>query len=156
MGQISVEIMRLPGSLLAGNQQSSPLVSIIIPLYGRYDFLEHQILEFAHDPFIRDQCEIIYVVDDPSILSQTLSLAEAVFRLTEVPFSVMSYGGNLGFSGANNAGASAARAPNLLFMNSDVIPQIPNWAQSLLSVSVRPDRYPFQRHGSRSSTFVIL
>ena len=23
-------------------------------------------------------------------------------------------------------------------------------------VSVRPDRYPFQRHGSRSSTFVIL
>ena len=23
-------------------------------------------------------------------------------------------------------------------------------------VSVRPDRYPFHRHGSRSSTFVIL
>lgn len=24
------------------------------------------------------------------------------------------------------------------------------------SVTVRPDRYPFQRHGSRSSTLVIL
>ena len=114
-----------------GSACPDPAISIIVPLYGRFDFLEHQLLEFAQDYFIRDNCEIIYVVDDPQIPMATLALAEETSKLIGVAISVVHYGGNLGFSGANNAGASVAHAPVLLFLNSDVIPQRAGWAAAL-------------------------
>ena len=48
-----------------GSPPGAPRVSIVVPLYGRLDFIEAQIMEFARDSFIRDSCEVVFVVDDP-------------------------------------------------------------------------------------------
>ncbi|TON20784.1 hypothetical protein CGH62_25010, partial [Vibrio parahaemolyticus] len=41
-----------------GPQTESPNVSVIIPIYGRYDFIAHQISAFKKDPSF-DKFEII-------------------------------------------------------------------------------------------------
>jgi hypothetical protein len=55
-----------------GNPPVAPLVSIIIPLYERYDMIELQLLEFAKDPDFASECEVIYVNDDPRHFRTTL------------------------------------------------------------------------------------
>lgn len=117
-----------------GPQVTSPLVSIIIPLYGRVDFLESQILCFELDDFVKEQCEIIYVIDDPRIEAQVSELSEATRRLYSVPFKTVFGGANRGFSGANNLGAEYARAEYLLFLNSDVFPSQPGWLKTMKQV----------------------
>lgn len=110
-----------------------PEVSIVVPLYRRHDFMEHQILEFLHDPDIRERAELIYVVDDPDIQEAVLIEADSLFRLYGLPFTVVAGLRNRGFSGANNLGADHARGRNLLFLNSDVIPIRPGWLGRMLA-----------------------
>lgn len=105
-------------------------VSVIVPLYGRCDFLRHQLAQFADDPDF-GSVDLIYVVDDPAILAETLELAAQYHPLFDIPFRVIWYGENRGFAGANNIGARAARGRNLLLMNSDVIPRSPGWLSAL-------------------------
>ena len=108
-----------------------PAVSIVIPLFGRADFVEHQLIEFSRDAWLQAHAQIIYVLDDDRLLDSMTDLAEQWARLYRVPFEWVWGGVNRGFSGANNLGASLARAPTLLFMNSDVIPRQPGWLQPL-------------------------
>jgi O-antigen biosynthesis protein len=120
-----------------GDAPVRPDVSVIVPLYGRCDFLRYQLAHFADDAdFAR--IDLIYVVDDPRIVNETLTLAAHYESLFRVPFRVVHYGRNLGFAGANNIGAQLARAPLLLLLNSDVIPTAPGWisvlAQRLLGL----------------------
>lgn len=98
-----------------GGVPEAPEVSVIVPLYRRFDFMEHQLLEFRRDPEIRRNCELIYVIDDPMIEADVLSGAEYLHRLLGVPFTVISGRRNRGFSGANNLGAGHARGRQLLF-----------------------------------------
>jgi GT2 family glycosyltransferase len=109
-----------------------PTVSVIVPLYGRYDFMRHQLAHFVDDPDF-DCVDLIYVVDDPSIIVPTLEMATAYFELFQKPFRVVWYDQNLGFAGANNIGASVAKSDILLLLNSDVIPQKSGWLTTLLS-----------------------
>jgi len=109
---------------------AEPANSIIVPLYGRCDFLRHQLAQFADDPDF-GHTELLYVVDDPALLSETLELAARYAPLFRVPFRVLWYGENRGFAGANNIGAHAARGENLLLVNSDVIPQRSGWISTL-------------------------
>lgn len=105
-------------------------VSVIVPLYGRYDFLKYQMARFHSDPdFTR--VDLMYVIDDPGILSATLEMAALAYDLYRLPFRVIWYNRNLGFAGANNVGAALAVAPKLLLLNSDVIPQQPCWVSAL-------------------------
>jgi len=108
----------------------APTNSLIVPLYGRCDFLRHQLAQFADDPDFA-HTELLYVVDDPALVSETLELAARYAPLFRVPFRVLWYGENRGFAGANNIGARAARGENLLLVNSDVIPQRPGWISIL-------------------------
>nr|WP_300307179.1 glycosyltransferase [Halomonas sp.] len=100
--------------------------SIIVPLYGRIDFMRHQLARFADDPDFR-KVDLIYVVDDPSLIEAALSLAARYHWLFDIPFRVVWYDRNLGFAGANNVAAGFAKSPRLLLLNSDVIPQKPGW-----------------------------
>ena len=50
-----------------GLTTTTKIVSIIIPLYGRYDFVEHQLIEFSRDSWLKDNAEILYVIDDVKI-----------------------------------------------------------------------------------------
>ena len=113
-----------------GPPPQAPEVSLVVPLYGRFDFVRHQLTHFADDPGFRT-ADLIYVVDDPSIVAPVLDLAARYHQLFGVPFRVVWYGENRGYAGANNIGARFARGRHLVLLNSDVIPQQPGWLSTL-------------------------
>ncbi|MAX45125.1 MAG: hypothetical protein CL589_21210 [Alteromonadaceae bacterium] len=125
------EVAKLPHRVYEFGVSPSADVSIIIPLYGRIDFMESQLLSFADDPYIKEKAQLIFVVDDPNLLAPIRPLAENLHKLYKMPFKLIWGGVNRGFSGANNLGAEYADAPYLLFLNSDVFPQQPGWLESL-------------------------
>lgn len=114
-----------------GEEPAGPKVTIIVPLYGRWDFAEIQMSQFANDETFRN-VELIYVVDDPSIVDQFRLAAPGLFGIYQIPFTVASSGINLGFAGANNYAATLARGKYLLLMNSDVLPAHPRWIPRLI------------------------
>ncbi|MFE5310539.1 glycosyltransferase family 2 protein [Isoptericola sp. NPDC056605] len=123
-----------------GNLHERPRVSIVVPLYGRTDFVEHQLIEFARDEWLLDHAELVYVVDDPQILDKCITDAAGLHNLYGVPFRLVWGGVNRGYSGANNLGAEHSRGDLLLFLNSDAIPQKPGWLESLVgSLEEHPD-----------------
>ena len=105
-------------TLQFGTPVESPEVSILVPLYGRWDFMEYQIAQFRHDPTLANH-ELIYYVDDPSIYDGIVQYWRSTYPLYEFPFTLAFTGENLGFAGANNAAASCARGRQLLLLNSD-------------------------------------
>lgn len=123
-----------------GEAPANPRASIIVPLYGRADFVEHQLVEFARDPWIRAHAELIYVIDDPKLVDAFSQQAESLHRLYQQPFTWVWGSVNRGYSGANNLGATHARGEHLVFLNSDAFPQQPGWLQALVEVlDSRPD-----------------
>jgi GT2 family glycosyltransferase len=123
-----------------GNAPAAPDVAVIVPLYGRSDFVEHQLIEFADDPWLRAHAEIVYVIDDPKLVDTFPGQAEALHRLYRVPFRWVWGSVNRGFSGANNLGVKHSQAPVLVFLNSDAFPQQPGWVQALADVlAARPE-----------------
>jgi len=108
-------------------------VSIVVPLYGRHDFVDYQLALFADDPDFQ-RVELIYVVDDPAIIQAFRAICQDLYGMYRLPFTVVYPGDNLGFAGATNYGASIARASHLLLLNSDVMPQAPGWLGRLLAV----------------------
>jgi hypothetical protein len=117
-----------------GNPTINPDVSVIVPLYGRSDFVEHQLIEFCRDAWFVENAELIYVLDDPILADSFPTLAENLYRLYRLPFKWVWSGVIRRFSGANNLGASQATGKHLLFLNSDAFPQQPGWLQPLLGV----------------------
>jgi len=119
----SVEISELTQ---LGRPAAIPTVSIVIPLYGRTDLLEHQLAEFALDDDMR-QADLIYVLDSPELAAEFRNRAARAERLFGVPFRIVILSENSGYAMANNLGASVTRAPLLLLLNSDVLPDKPGW-----------------------------
>jgi GT2 family glycosyltransferase len=117
-----------------GLLQSAPEVSIVIPLYGRIDFLRHQLSAFSNDSdFAADNgVEIIYVLDDPPRSEELRDLARQAVQLYSIPFRIIEMASNGGYSTACNAGARLARGRLLLLLNSDVIPKEPRWISKLV------------------------
>ncbi len=110
-----------------------PQASVIVPLYGRLDFVEHQLIEFSRDPWISAHAELVYVLDDPKLVEPFAQQAPAWHRLYRLPFKWIWGSTNRGFSGANNLGVANSSAPLLVFLNSDAFPQRPGWLQALIA-----------------------
>lgn len=110
----------------------SPEVSVVIPLYKRVDFIEHQLAQFVHDPELRE-ADIVYVLDSPEQADYLRDFALQLHRLYRVPFRLVTLTRNGGFSVANNAGASIATGRLLLLLNSDVLPEAPGWLGRMVS-----------------------
>ncbi len=108
-----------------------PPVSIIVPLYGRVDFLEQQLAQFVRDPEFT-AVDLIYVLDSPELAEHVNNLAARLTELYGISFRIASLNCNGGFSAANNIGASLARSDVLLLLNSDVLPSEPGWLGNLL------------------------
>ena len=119
-----------------GNGPHQALVSLVIPLYARIDFVEHQLIEFYEDDWLKCNAEIIYVIDDPCLLEEFTRKAEDLYRLYKIPITWIWGNANRGFAGANNLGASHTASKYLLFVNSDVIPQTSGWAQALIQALI--------------------
>ncbi len=113
-----------------GKPGSSAEVSVVVPLYGRIDFIEHQLCQFMHDPHFRE-VDLIYVLDSPELGQQLDESAAALHALYELPFRIVTLSRNGGYSIANNLGASFARGRLLLLLNSDVVPDAPGWLQTM-------------------------
>lgn len=109
-----------------GEPPAAPAVSIVVPLYGRIDFLEHQLAQFVHDPEMRE-ADLIYVLDSPELAPALEAAAGQLFELYGLPFRVAVLSQNGGYSVANNRGASLAEGRLLLLLNSDVLPDEPGW-----------------------------
>ncbi|MFG1423733.1 glycosyltransferase family 2 protein [Roseixanthobacter liquoris] len=116
-----------------GKEIQDPIVTIVIPIYGRYDFILNQMLEFSLDERLSQTAEIIYVIDDPRILDQIVRECPNFYAAFGVPFKIIWSGDNRGFAGATNLGASVARAPLILLLNSDVVPLSPGWLDKMVA-----------------------
>ena len=114
-----------------GRPVTEPEVTIIVPLYRRMEFLEHQLSQFVHDPEI-SEADLLYVLDSPESVDHLRPLAMQLFRLYGVPFRVAVLTKNGGFSAVNNLGASIARGRLLLLLNSDVLPGEPGWLSEMV------------------------
>jgi O-antigen biosynthesis protein len=110
-----------------------PKCSIVVPLYGRFDFMLNQMLEFSEDRQIKRHADLIYVVDDPRIASSVIQQGWLLYEANQIPFRVIVTPENRGFAGANNFGVSISRAPYLLLLNSDVVPVEPGWLAKMLA-----------------------
>jgi GT2 family glycosyltransferase len=115
-----------------GEAPAAPAVSIVVPLYGRIDFLEHQLAQFVHDPELSES-DLIYVLDSPELAAALETSAGQLFELYGLPFRVAVLSQNGGYSVANNRGASLARGKHLLLLNSDVLPSQPGWLGRMTS-----------------------
>lgn len=115
-----------------GTPPSQPKVTVIVPLYGRVDFLKYQLSQFADDPEFKKDIELIYVLDDPRLDSMFFRFCADWAPLFQVPFKAVTYGMNLGYAGANNVAAGLATTPHLLLLNSDVMPESSGWVGKLL------------------------
>lgn len=124
---------RMPIIRNYGPKLPDPELSMIVPLYGRHDFAAYQLALFADDLAFQN-IELIYVVDDPSILAEFTRACAGLYGVYQVPFVLASSGVNLGFAGANNFGAGISHGKHLLFLNSDVLPRRPGWAGELLRI----------------------
>lgn len=117
---------------LFGQPISVPRASVIIPLYGRYDFMQHQLANFSADPFM-EYVEIIYVLDDPSLQREVLITAHGLLKTFRFPFKLVLSERNRGFAGANNLGVEHASSENLLLLNSDILPCQNGWLEQYLA-----------------------
>ena len=86
-----------------GEVVQDPEVSVIVPLYGRFDFMEYQLSQFALDPDFQ-RSELIYVIDDPRIFEDVRVGCEDLYGIFQVPFRTVYSGHNQGFAAANNLG----------------------------------------------------
>lgn len=111
--------------------ETAPTVSVIVPVYGQKAATLHCLASLAREP-CRCRFEVV-VVDDRSP-DDTLTALRRIEGLVLVENEV-----NLGFIGASNAGARAARGRYLCFLNNDTS-VTPGWLDHLLST--------FERHPS--------
>ena len=109
----------------------SPQLSIIVPIYGRYDFVEYQLSQFANDPDFREWIELLYVLDDPGLTDGFCAYCADIAPIYEVPFGVLLSREHLGYAGANNLGVRYAQSELLILLNSDVIPSRGGWVTAL-------------------------
>ena len=109
-----------------GEPPADPEVSVIVPLYLQIHHLEVQLAAFADDPEI-PAADLIYVLDSPQQKEELLNYAADLFPIYRIPFRVAVLEENVGFAGANNAGATLARGRLLLLLNSDILPAAPGW-----------------------------
>ena len=103
-----------------GTLPATPLISVIVTLYGRVDFMEYQQALFCERP--DPAVELIYVLDDPNLADEAERLAFSCWSRFKLPFRLLFLSENLGYAGANNVGLGTARGTYLCLLNSDVFP----------------------------------
>jgi GT2 family glycosyltransferase len=115
-----------------GTPPPSPDISIVVPLEGALGLLEVQLSQFAGDPELLEETDLIYVVSAPEA-EEALQYAADIFPIYQVPSRVAVTKPNLGLAGAARAGHEVARGRLLILMEPDVVPSGPGWPGRLRS-----------------------
>ena len=113
-----------------GRPNPTPSCSVVVPLFGRIDFMEYQLALFSREP-LNSAHEFLYVLDDPSLQASLLALAETCLARFGLPFRVIVLDRNVGYGPASNAGLAVARGRFVCFLNSDVFPGDARWIDRL-------------------------
>lgn len=124
-----------PGSeclLVGGGAPQDPRFSVVLPLYGRWDFLRAHLMHLAAEPLAREgQLELIVVLDDPTLHDIVLDWCTTQAEVFGLPFRLVLHPCNLGFAQACNSGAVVAKGQWLVLLNSDVFPRTNGWLERL-------------------------
>ena len=115
----------------------APRCSIVVPLFGRMDFMEFQLAFFSRT--LAADHELIYVLDDPPRLRAAEALAASVLARFKRPFRLIALDTNVGYAPANNVGLKFARGEYVCFLNSDVFPKADDWLEHMLETAARPE-----------------
>jgi len=110
----------------------TPKFSVIVPLYGRLDFVEYQMGLFSARPE-NAEVEWVFVLDDPPKRREAQHLFAAVYERFQIPFRTVLLERNLGFAPANNVGMEYCHGEYLVYLNSDVFPGTADWLDRLAS-----------------------
>lgn len=130
--ELCIQKVAIDEVLEIGQLPNDPTVSVIVPIYERYDFQKVQIALFANDQSLRENVEIIYVLDSPWQKFEFTTFMKQHCKLYEFPAKVIIMKRNSGYSSANNAGAKHAKGKYILLMNSDVFPCADGWAMKMV------------------------
>ncbi|MEZ4630569.1 MAG: hypothetical protein R2880_07670 [Deinococcales bacterium] len=77
-----------PDLIEFGQQVNLPKVSVLIPLYKRFDFVEYQLSQFVLDPYMKE-VELIYINDDPDSQEVLENFCKAIQPIYELPFKLL-------------------------------------------------------------------
>ncbi|MDN3563060.1 glycosyltransferase [Paeniroseomonas aquatica] len=113
-----------------GTPPASPRCSLVIPLYGRLDFLRYQLALFSAGGLEQD--EILYVLDEPARKGLLLDMAHSAHASFQVPFRIILPAENRGFGPASNLGMQHAQGRYVCFLNSDVFPERTDFFDTLV------------------------
>ncbi len=109
-------------------------ITVVIPLYRRWDFILGHVAGFCRDPWFVDQrVRLLYVIDDPAITTEVLGWCRGQLSDELLDVAVIALQRNSGFALACNSGVLAADTPEVCLLNSDVLPIQPGWLQPLFS-----------------------
>lgn len=113
-----------------GTISDAPRCSIVVPLYGRLDFVEYQCALFSQGGIVQD--ELIYVLDEPARKAELLELARICHAKFGLPMRLILPEENRGFGPASNLGLEYARGRHVCFLNSDIFPADTGWLDRLV------------------------
>jgi GT2 family glycosyltransferase len=108
-----------------GPPLASPDISIVIAVGTRPDLVQHQVVQFAHDPEIR-AAEVVYVAG-ADIADEIATIAPQLTALYRMSLRVVTLTGEGNIASATNAGAACARGGLLVLLGEDVFPDRPGW-----------------------------
>ena len=115
-----------------GRQAPEAEITVVIPLYRRWDFMLGHVAGFSQDPwFLEQRVRLLYVIDDPTIETEVLGWCRGQLSDEPLDVTVISLQRNSGFALACNCGVLAAETPYVCLLNSDVLPILPGWLQPL-------------------------
>ncbi|WP_419727950.1 glycosyltransferase [Lichenicola sp.] len=131
LNQERLDASRTYREICFGTPPTNPTCSVIVPIYGRIDYMEVQVALLAQGQFAHRH-ELIYVIDDPDGADTASYLADSLFRRFGLPLRLLLLEENVGFAPASNAGLSVAQGSYVCFLNSDVFSLEPDWLDALL------------------------
>ena len=118
-----------------GRSADQAVITVVVPLYRRWDFVLGQVAAFAQDScFLKGEARLLYVVDDPSIEAEFLGWCEGQLQDDVVDVSVLCLRRNSGFALACNTGVLKAQTQHVCLLNSDVLPLSSGWLEPLQQV----------------------